>query len=139
MQGSKKTAAASEDNATKTLNTKSMERLITAFSKTIQTAMTTGVVAASAATNAAINAQYSRSTTTHYTSAIDPYDNQLFRVNNKEGKYQWGQVTKIRERGTPISMTVANAETILDLFKYWATQYGLDHIINVTTTGTRRV
>ena len=36
-------------------------------------------------------------------------------------------------------MTVANAETILDLFKDQATQYGLDHIINVPTTGTGRV
>ena len=36
-------------------------------------------------------------------------------------------------------MTVANAETILDLFKYRATQYGLDHIINVPMTGTGRV
>ena len=33
-------------------------------------------------------------------------------------------------------MTVANAKTILDLFKDRATQYGLDHIINVPTNGT---
>ena len=36
-------------------------------------------------------------------------------------------------------MTVVNAETILDIFKYWATQYVLNHIINVPTTGTGRV
>ena len=33
-------------------------------------------------------------------------------------------------------MTVSNAETILDIFKDWATQYSLDHIINVPTTRT---
>ena len=33
-------------------------------------------------------------------------------------------------------MTVAKAEMIIYLFKDWATQYGLVHIINVTKTGT---
>ena len=32
-----------------------------------------------------------------------------------------------------------DAETIIDLFKDWAIQYVLDHIINVPTTGTGRV
>ena len=32
-------------------------------------------------------------------------------------------------------MTIVNAETIIDPFKDWATQYGLNHIINVPTTG----
>ena len=36
-------------------------------------------------------------------------------------------------------MTVANAKTILYVFKDQATQYGLDHIINVPTTITVRV
>ena len=63
----------------------------------------------------------------------------MFSINTKEGKYQWGQVTKIREGGTPISVTFANAETILDLFKDQSTQYGLDHIINILTTGTGSV
>ena len=36
-------------------------------------------------------------------------------------------------------MTVAEAETILDLFKDRATQYGLYYIINVPTTGIGRV
>ena len=36
-------------------------------------------------------------------------------------------------------MTVVNAETILGIFKDRATQYVLDHIINVPTTGTGRV
>ena len=35
-------------------------------------------------------------------------------------------------------MTVANAKTVLDLFKDWDNQYGLDHIINVLTTRTGR-
>ena len=35
-------------------------------------------------------------------------------------------------------MNVANAKTILDIFKDWATQYGLDHIINVPMTGAMR-
>ena len=116
-----------------------MEILVTDFSKAIQTAMTAGVAAASAAATAAVNSQYSRATTTKYTSAIDPYNNQSFSVDIKEGKYQWGQVTKIREGGTPISVTVANSETILDLFKDRATQYGLDHITNVPTIRTGRV
>ena len=33
-------------------------------------------------------------------------------------------------------MTIANAKTILNLFKDRDTQYGLDHIINVPTTVT---
>ena len=86
--------------------------------------MTAVVVAASAATTAAINAQYSTATTTKYTSAIDPYENQLFSVDTKEGKYQWGQITNICEIGTSISVTVANAGMILDLFKDQATKYG---------------
>ena len=36
-------------------------------------------------------------------------------------------------------MTVANIETILDLFTDWDNQYGFDYIINVPTTGTGRV
>ena len=36
-------------------------------------------------------------------------------------------------------MTVANSETILNLFKDWDTQYGIDHIINVPTTVTGSV
>ena len=36
-------------------------------------------------------------------------------------------------------MTVVNAEKIIDIFKDWATQYILDHIINVPTTITGRV
>ena len=62
-RGSKKIAAESEDDETETLNTKSMERLVTDFSKAIQTAMAVGVAAASAAATAAINVQYSRATT----------------------------------------------------------------------------
>ena len=72
-----------------------MERLVTDFSKAIQTAMTAGFAAATAAATAAIIAQYSAATTTNYTSAIDPYKTQSFSVDTKEGKYQWGQVTKI--------------------------------------------
>ena len=75
-RGSKKSAAESEDDDTKTLNTKSMEILVTDFSKAIKTAMTAGVAAASAAATATINAQYSRAKTTKYTSDIDSYDNQ---------------------------------------------------------------
>ena len=82
-QGLKKSTSESEDDDTKTLNTKSMERLVTDFPKAIETAMTAGVAAASAAATAAINAQYSRATTTKYTSAIDPYENQPFSVNTK--------------------------------------------------------
>ena len=135
---SKKRVAESEDYDTGTLNTKSIERLVTAFSKSIKTAMTVGVAAASAATTAAIDSQYSRATTTKYNYAIDPYYNQSLSVVTKEGKYQWGQLTNIREGGTPIFVTVANAKTILDIFKDRATQYGLDHIINVLTTRTGR-
>ena len=113
-----------------------MERLVSAFSKAIKTAMTAGVAAISAAATSAINAQYSMATTTKYTSAINPYDIQLFSVDIKEVKYQWVQVTNICEGGTPISLTVANAKTILDIFKYQASKFGLYHIINVSTTGT---
>ena len=42
-RGSKKSAAECEDDETETLNTKSMERLVTYFSKAIKTAMTAGV------------------------------------------------------------------------------------------------
>ena len=82
-RGSKKSAAECEDDETETLNTKSMERLVTYFSKAIKTAMTAGVASASPAANAAINAQYSRATTTKYSSAIDPYNYQLFSVDTK--------------------------------------------------------
>ena len=136
MRGSKKSAAESEDDEIKTLNPKSMEIFVTAFTKAIQTAMTAGVAAATVASTAAITSHHSAATTTKYTSTIDPYNNQSFSVNIKEGKYQWGQVTNICKGGTPISVTVANAETILDLYKDRATQYGLEHIINVPTTGT---
>ena len=136
--GSKKSAAESEDNKTKTprLDPKSTERLVTDFSEAIQNAMAAGVAAATAAATAAITAQYSAASTTKYKSAIDPYYTQSFSVDTKEGKYKWGQVTKISEGGKPISVTVANAKTILDMFKDRATQYGLDHIIDVPTTGT---
>ena len=63
-QGSNKSAADSEDYKTKTLNTKSMEILVTAFSKAIENTMTVGVAAASTAATAAINSQYSRAKTT---------------------------------------------------------------------------
>ena len=36
-------------------------------------------------------------------------------------------------------MTIVNAKAILDLFNDRATQYGLDHIVNVPTTATGRV
>ena len=113
---SQKRAAESEGNKTEFLNLKNKERLIMDFFMVIKTDMTTWFSAATADATAAITAQYSAATTTEYTSDIDPYDNQLFSANTKEGKYQWGQVTKIREGGTPISVTVANAKTILDLF-----------------------
>ena len=116
-----------------------MEILVTIFSKAIKTAITAGVAAVSSAATATINAQYSRATTMKYTSDIDTYNNQSFSVDTKERKYQWVQVTKIREGGTPISVTVANAEMILDIFKDQGNQYGLYHIINVSTTRTRRV
>ena len=77
-QGSKKSAAESEEEDTKSLNNKSMERLVTSFSEAIETVMTTGVVAAFSTATAAINAQYSRATTTKYTSAINTYDIQSF-------------------------------------------------------------
>ena len=120
---SKKSAAESEDDKTETpsLNPKSMERLVTDFSKYIQTAMAVGVATATAAATAVITDHHSEATNTKYTSAIDQYNNQLFSVKTKEVKYQWGQVTKIRKGGTPISMTVANAEMILDLLKDRAT------------------
>ena len=138
-QGSKNSAAESEADKTKTLNTNSMEILVAAFSKAIKIEMTAGVAATSAAVTVAINAQYSRAKTTKYTSAINPYDNQSFRVDTKEVKYQWGQITNIRDGGTPISVTVVNVKTILDIFKDRANKYVLDHIINVPTTGTGRV
>ena len=78
---------------------------------------TAGVAAATAAAISAITVHQSAATATKYTSAIEPYENQSFSVDTKEVKYQWGQVTKFREGGTPISVTVANAKTILGLFK----------------------
>ena len=105
-----------------------------AFSNAIQTVMTTEVSAATADATVAITAHRSAATNMKYTSTIGPYYNKSFSVNTKEGKYQWVQVTKICEGVTPISVTVANAKAILDLFKDWATQYGLDHIINVPMT-----
>ena len=101
--------------------------------------MAVGVATATAAATAVITDHHSEATNTKYTSAIDQYNNQLFSVKTKEVKYQWGQVTKIRKGGTPISVTLANAETILNIFKDRATQYGSDHIINVPTTKTGRV
>ena len=86
--------------------------------------MAVGVATATAAATAVITDHHSEATNTKYTSAIDQYNNQLFSVKTKEVKYQWGQVTKIRKGGTPISVTLANAETILDIFKDRATQYG---------------
>ena len=82
-RGSKKSAADSEDDETKTLSPKSTERLVKAFSKAIQTAMTAGVATATAAATAAITSRHSATTTTKYTSAIDPYKNQSFSVDTK--------------------------------------------------------
>ena len=82
-RGSKKSAAESEDEETKTIIPKSMEILVTDFSKAIQTAMTAVFSAATAATTAAITAHHSAATTTKYTFAIDPYDNQSFSVDTK--------------------------------------------------------
>ena len=85
-RGSKKSSADSEDNETETLNPKSMERLVTDFSKAIQTEMTAGVAAATAAAISAITVHQSAATATKYTSAIKPYDNQSFSVDTKEVK-----------------------------------------------------
>ena len=85
-QGSKNSAAESEADKTKTLNTNSMEILVAAFSKAIKIEMTAGVAATSAAVTVAINAQYSRAKTTKYTSAIGPYNNQSFFVVDHRGK-----------------------------------------------------
>ena len=63
-RGSKKSVPESKDDKTETLNTKSIDRIVTAFYKAIEIAMTAGFADTSAAATAAINAQYSRATTT---------------------------------------------------------------------------
>ena len=86
---SKKSAVKREDSEDETLNPKSMERLVTDFSKAIQTAMIVGVAAAANAITASNTAQYSATTTMKQTSSTKQYKNQSFIVNTKEGKYQW--------------------------------------------------
>ena len=71
-----------------------------------------------------------------YISLIDPFDTMSFSVDTKESKYQWDLAPKMISYGLPMAITMANAEWILDLFKDWSTQYGLDHITKVPTSGT---
>ena len=54
-----------------------------------------------------------------YSSAIDPYDDQSFEMNMKEGKYRWHLTTKTDKgrKKDDISATVEHNEKILDLFK----------------------
>ena len=47
-----------------------------------------------------------------------------------------GPATKVISSGLPMAITMANAGWILDLLKDRSTQYGLDHITKVPTSGT---
>ena len=79
--------------------------------------------------------------TTMYSSAIEPYDNEPFKTNKKEGKLRWNLITKTAKgwKKDGISTTVEHANNILDIFKDRSVQFGLENIMTIPTSGTESV
>ena len=99
------------------------------------TAVTQAMMTAIA--NAAVPVPVTPKIITYY-SDIDPYDDESFGTNMKEGNYQWHLTTKTvggwKKDG--IYATVEHADKILELFKDRSVQFGLDNIMNILTSGT---
>ena len=71
-----------------------------------------------------------------HSSAIDPYNTILMDMNTKEGKYQLYIITKPEPGWSLLTVTVENADKIIDLCKYRTVQFGLNIIMKIQTAGT---
>ena len=56
-------------------------------------------------------------------------------MNQKDGRYQWVFLMKMQEGWKECSVSVDTAEILMDLFKDRQTQFGLDPIMMVPTSG----
>ena len=76
-----------------------------------------------------------------YSYAIDLYDDKLFGMKTKEGKYWWHFNTKTIEgwKKDGISATIKHTDKILDLFKDCSVQFRLDNTMNTPTSRTGAV
>ena len=79
--------------------------------------------------------------TINYCSVINPYDDEYFATNMKEGMYRWHLNTKTDEGWMKdvIYATVYHSDKILDLFKFNSVQFGLENIMNIPTSWTGAV
>jgi len=71
-----------------------------------------------------------------YSTSLDPYDTQGLDTDTKDGKYQWSIITKMIGGWKLLSVSVENADRLMDLLKDRKTQFGLDPICTVPTSGT---
>ena len=109
-----------------------LDTLAAALTSAITTAVATAVASVAAAPAASATAR-------KVSNAINPYDTESMDLDSKEGKYHWKMVTAREEGWKPLSLTTDNSETIVDLFKDRAGQFGFDLIINVPSLGTGAV
>ena len=79
--------------------------------------------------------------TINYSSTINPFNDESFETNMKEGKYRWHLTTKTAKGWNKdgISATVKHANKILDLFKDCSVYFRLENIMNIPTSGTGSV
>ena len=95
------------------------------------------------ALTAAITAGFANASTTpttavvkKHSTSLDPYDTQGFDLDTKDGKYQWSIMTRMIGGWKLLPISVENADRLMDLFKDRKTQFGLDSICTVPTSGT---
>ena len=91
-----------------------------------------------ALTTALSNGLVDSTTTTKYSTSIDPYNTNSMDVEKKDENNQWVVITKMMDGWKLVTANLENAENLMDLFKDHQTQFGLDPLLMVPTavTGT---
>ena len=91
-----------------------------------------------ALTTALSNGLVDSTTTTKYSTSIDPYNTNSMDVEKKDENNQWAVITKMMDGWKLVTANLENAENLMDLFKDHQTQFGLDPLLMVPTavTGT---
>ena len=84
--------------------------------------------------NASTDRPTSGITNTH-SSTIDPYDTRFIHLKTKAGKYQWYIVTNPKPGWILLTVTVENADKLMDLFKYLTFHLVLNIIMKIPTAG----
>ena len=74
--------------------------------------------------------------TPRYSTSINAFDTKSMELTSRDGRGQWYKTTDKTGGWKEISLVTENADIFTDILTYRTTPFGLDPIMNVSTSGT---